>query len=459
MKPRAFLLFATVLLATAYAQDTRHVTEPSIPIACTTLLANLSAPGGVLAEADESKLDSLRIQRALDSCGPGRAVVLKADGVRNAFLSGPLELRRGVTLAVDAGAWLLASRDPRVYDVTPGACGIVSNKSGCKPLIRGDGVADASVMGDGVIDGRGGARLLGQEITWWGLADKAGVRPVVTGVTGRQQCPRILVLRDCDNFTLYRITLKNSPNYHVTYEDGNGFTVWGVKIWAPGKGAKNTDGLDPGNSTNVTITHCYINAGDDNACLKPGEGKPTTHMSIVHNHFYAGHGMSIGSQTDGGASAIRVSDLSIDGAQQGIRIKSNDTRGGPVNDVVYEDVCIRNTANPIVMDANYASFFSQAKGRIPIFTGILLRNVRILDGGTITLNGYDAKHRLGIAFDNVVLDTPEKIKLTARHAIVTEGPGPVNFRPEGEDVTVLGKPGHGSSNSCKDKFVPFPEVH
>ena len=55
-----------------------------------------------------------------------------------------------------------------------------------------------------------------------------------------------------DNFTLYRITLKNSPNFHVSYSSGNGFTVWGVKIQAP-KRARKTDGIDPGNSTNVTI--------------------------------------------------------------------------------------------------------------------------------------------------------------------------------------------------------------
>lgn len=38
--------------------------------------------------------------------------------------------------------------------------------------------------------------------------------------------------------------------------------------------------------------------------------------------------MSIGSETEGGASAIRVTDLSIDGADNGIRIKSSPSRGG-----------------------------------------------------------------------------------------------------------------------------------
>jgi polygalacturonase len=46
-----------------------------------------------------------------------------------------------------------------------------------------------------------------------------------------------------------------------------------------------------------------------------GKGGPggATNMTVSHNHFYWGHGMSIGSETDGGVSRIRVFDLSLDG--------------------------------------------------------------------------------------------------------------------------------------------------
>lgn len=433
----------------ARAQDTRKVTEPVVPPPCKTLLANLSAQGTTLAETDERQLDTRRIQDALDGCAAGKAVVLKSNGAHNAFLSGPLQLRRGVTLLVDGGAILLASRDPREYDRRPGVCGTVDQQGhGCKPLLSGEDVADAAVMGDGVIDGRGGSKLLGQQVTWWDLAEQARKG-------GSQNCPRIMVLNRCDSFTLYRITLRNSPNFHVSYNGGNGFTVWGVKVYSPQRGARNTDGIDPGNSTNVTITHSYIYAGDDNVAIKAGPGNPTTHMTIAHNHFYAGHGMSIGSNTDGGASAIRVTDLSVDGADNGIRIKSNSSRGGLVDDVVYEDICIRNTKNPIFMDSNY-SYIGEARDKLPRFTDIVLRNVRILGGGKITLDGFDESHRLGITFDNVALDDPGAVKVAASHADVKLGPGPVNFRPSGEGVTVTGTPGKGTKNACTDKFVEFP---
>ncbi len=438
------LAAALALLAgiPALAQDQRNVSEPVIPAACTVLKAR-----AVSAEAAQP--DTSRIQDALDHCAAGKSVELKADGGSAAFLTGPIELRAGVTLVIDAPATLYASRNPRDYDLTPGSCGIVNKTGhGCKPIISGVNVAHSGVMGDGTIDGRGGAKLSGQNVSWWDLAQEAKVK------NENQNCPRILVLNHADDFTLYRITLRNSPNFHVSYSNGNGFTAWGVIIASP-KNSRNTDGIDPGNSTNVTITHCYINAGDDNVAIKAGHGAPTTHMTIAHNHFYAGHGMSIGSETDGGASAIRVTDLSIDGADNGIRIKSNSSRGGLVEDVSYDDVCIRDTKNPIYMDSNY-SYYGEARDKLPIFTKILLRNIRILGPGKITLEGFDASHRLGMQFDNVTLGDPAKVKIAATHADLELGPGPVNFRPAGDDVKIAGAPGKGALNACEGKFVAFP---
>ena len=431
------------VVAAAHAQDTRTVTEPSIPHACTVLEAKLTA-----ASIDETQPDTARIQEALDHCAAGQSVELKARESSNAFLSGPLQLRAGVTLVIDAGATLFASRNAADYDVTPGACGIVNQRGrGCKPLIAADRVDGAGVMGDGAIDGRGPAKLLGRDVSWWDLAQEAKVQ------NANQNCPRLIVASRAGNFTLYRITLKNSPNFHVTYS-GNGFTAWGVIIDTP-KAGRNTDGIDPGNATNVTITHCYIRAGDDNVAIKAGMPGPTSHITIAHNHFYYGHGMSIGSETDGGASAIRVTDLSIDGADNGIRIKSNSSRGGLVHDVVYEDVCIRDTKNPIFMDSNY-SYYGAARDKLPVFQDIVLRNVRILGAGKITLDGYDEQHRLGIAFDNVTLADPGAIKLSAVHAGIKVGPGAVNFHPSGTDVRITGQPGEAAPHGCEAKFVPMP---
>src|SRR5258708_1635273 len=300
------------LTVAARSQDTRTVVEPKFPPTCSVVRASLtSVERHSLADADEAKLDTERIQRAIDGCKPGQAVELKADGAHDAFVSGPLALRPGIALLVAAKTILFASRNPRDYDLSTGSCGIVNEAGhGCKPLIGGDHVANAAVMGDGVIDGRGWAKLTGQNFTWWDLAEKARAG-------GNQNNPRLIVLSHCDNFVLYRITLKNSPNFHVYYGNGNGFTAWGVIINTP-KNARNSDGIDPGSSTNVTITHCYIHTGDDNEVVKAGGH--ASHMTIPHTQFYSGHGISIGSETNRGPDAPRVTDLPIQRPDNGNRV-------------------------------------------------------------------------------------------------------------------------------------------
>jgi polygalacturonase len=432
------------------AQDTRTVNEPVIPPVCAVLKASLTGP--IRAE-DEAKLDTERLQKGIDGCAAGKALELASDGAQNAFLSGPLQLRAGVTLLVDKGVTIYGSRDPKVYEVSAGSCGVVSEeKRGCKPLIGGEHVAGAAIMGDGTIDGRGGAKMLvdGKDAgkNWWDLAEDARKG-------GRQQVPRLMVLDHCDNFTLYRITLKNSANFHVTYSNGDGFTVWGLKIDTP-KTARNTDGVDPGSSKNITVTHSYIRDGDDNIAIKGGSG-PVTNMTVIHNHFYYGHGMSIGSETNAGVSALRVTDLSLDGTDAGIRIKSQQAYGGLVHDVVYEDVCIRNSKNPIMMDTNYSANPKPGKGLIPVYRDIVLHDVRIDGGGKIVFNGFDATHRIGVQLDGVeLLDGAAKYKFQMQYTDLVFGPGPVNFMPTGTDSTGIGTPGKGSLPGCAAKFVPFP---
>lgn len=443
----AAIAFATILSA----QDTRHVVEPTLPPSCVSLDADLHSSSGHIALADESKLDTARIQQALDSCTPGHSVVLRATSENNAFLSGPVELRNGVTLIVDKGATLFASRDPALYQVSPGSCGLVNqDPPGCKPLIRADHVAGAGIMGDGTIDGRGGQNMLGRHSTWWDLAEQARDG-------GRQQVPRILIANYANNFTLYRITLKNSPNFHVVYEHGDGFTVWGLKIDTPQRGARNTDGVDPGDgSKNITIANSYIRTGDDNVALKGGTGG-ITNVSILHNHFYWGHGMSIGSETDGGVSAIRIDDLSLDGSDNGIRIKSNASRGGLVHDVLYNDICIRNSPNPLIFDTGYTAAGTLQGDHLPTYHDITLRNVRVSGGGKISFNGYSSDHRIGVTLDTVVVSGPEPYQYSIRYTDFRLGPGPVNLKLSGDESTLSDKVTSSTvPTSCSAMFVPFP---
>ncbi|HZU85572.1 MAG TPA: glycosyl hydrolase family 28 protein [Polyangiaceae bacterium] len=418
--------------------------EPTIPPACTTLTASQAvASGGV---PSETTLDTSRIQSALGACPSGQAVRLAAGGGNNAFITGPLTIPSGVTLWVDAGTTLYGTRSPSVYG---SAAGLIT--------VRG---ANQGIVGDGVIDGQGGEPMIGGTGSFWDQNGNGGSSPALIAVSG------------ATNFTLYRITLHNSPMFHVKLAAA-GFVVWGVTIKTPSKStnsagtaltptsAHNTDGIDPGEAaSNGFIVCSNISDGDDHIAIKGGTG--VDHITIAHNHFLAGHGMSIGSETNGGVSNVNVYDLSIDGttsgfgggSSNGIRIKSDPSRGGLVTGITYTDVCVRNLANPILLTPRYTS----ATGTlIPQYTGITIRDFHALAGSltpTVTLDGFDSAHVTTATLDNVIVDGT--VNVSATNAAVTLGPGNVNFTPSGTNVTVSGGvSGTSTPNPCTGKWVTF----
>jgi polygalacturonase len=485
----ALLVFLVVVAAgTTRGQDTRQVAEPKIPPSCVQLPAQLQAMSDKLAEADEHKLDTARIQSALDKCKAGMAVELKPSSGNNAFLSGPLEMRTGVTLLIDEGVTLFGSRDAAVYestasDATRGLCGTIaagappavfparqlpaSARGGCRPFISIVDAKNVGIMGDGVIDGRGYGKILGKDYSWWEMARKAEPK------NERYFTPRMIVASHADGLVLYRITLHNSTNFHVSVNQTDGFTAWGVHLLTPttkGMDARNTDGIDPGTSTNVTVAHSWIDNGDDNIAIKAG----VTHMSVIDNHFYSGHGMSIGSETVPGQSFLLVDGLTEDHTTSGIRIKSNVTRGGPVHDLTYQNICMRDVKVPIAISPYYTNQtiegFEDPKytgDKIPDYKAITIRNVIDATPGDVLIAGLNDDHRTEVTLDGVWIDgmTPQQVH--GRFARVTLGPMGTNLNFSATDIRVV--PAKGASTpagtgataseepafSCEGKFVPM----
>ncbi len=417
---RRFALLACALAgAQAHAQDTRDVREPVVPPACAVLIG---------ATTNTGRDDAARIQAAIDKCASGHAVVLAASNDKRSFVAGPLQLRDGVTLLVDKGATLYASTDPRLFDRGAGTCGTNdASGRGCRPFILLDGVRGAGIMGTGTIDGQGGQRIAGKDETWWQIARRAQKEKT------RQNVPRLIQADKARDVTLYRITLKNSPNFHVTLNNVDGFTAWGVVIDTP-HDARNTDGIDPISSRNVTIAHSIIRTGDDNVAIKAGGNGPTENVSILHNRFYSGHGMSIGSETNGGVRRVLVDDLAMDGTTSGLRIKSNDMRGGRLHGIVYRDVCLRGIRSPIEITTHYEQP-AQPGALIPDYAAIRMERVRSTTPGRILLQGYDEAHPLVLDLKDVAIAAGSDIKQ--------------------EHARVQGA--FGAAPDCAGRFLPFPE--
>ncbi|MEI9967942.1 MAG: glycosyl hydrolase family 28 protein [Terracidiphilus sp.] len=276
-----------------------------------------------------------------------------------------------------------------------------------------------------------------------------------------------------NNFTLYRITLKNSPNFHVVFNHADGLTVWGLKIDTPQRLARNTDGVDPGNGAkNITITHSYIRTGDDNVAIKgglAGGGGPggATNITISHDHFYWGHGMSIGSETNGGVSKIRVFDLSLDGPTTASA--SNRTARVAASLRMWFTTTSAFATRPIPslwtrptpptapagrFASNYAGYYAP---QCPRLRRRQYHPQRVRPRSPH--RGYArrcANYRSGRLHLRAQSRRPHA-RPQSDQPQLPAGPDLTNQDLTNRDSTISGKPAEGDPASCADKFVPFPE--
>ena len=521
--------------------------EPHLPlraVVCATLSADLTSSAfaspsttdpdvdsiaAVTVSPTNSNPDTVRIQVALNACHAGGVVKLAVAGLNNAFLTGPLTLPSGVTLWVDSGVTLYGSRYPADYTaaglVAGDECGNASKTTtgkACRSLITvAAGSKGSGVVGLGTIDGRGGSALTGGPqagiMTWWDVA----LLNKVSGFT--QNCPILLDLtQGGSDFTLFRIALLNSPHFHVKIDSYDGFVAWGVQVLTPSLAysvanyacttlpsktvaatqpgtcytpdfAQNTDGIDPGGSRNVLIAYSYINDGDDNIavtasnssnCITTADGFCSSSNTLVaHNHFYYGHGMSIGSGTQGGVTGLFVWDLSIDGEDSsngvGLRIKTSQGAGGEVS-ATYAKVCLQREKQPIVIDPFNSAPTSTTEFQPDIhdirYLGIHAVNFPGAKYPSSTnwnnvMNGVSESNLLtNVVLDNVFFDVApawgnsSKASFTGspNFAGFVIGRGSTSFAvpTTGLDVTVTGSPtGTATSENAVDCNNAFPPFH
>jgi hypothetical protein len=385
--------------------DTRTVTEPVFPASCAVLASQQAIVSG--GPASETAFDTTRIQAALTACPAGQGVELTTSGTNDAFLIQPLNIPAGVGLIVDGGVSVFASRNPTDYQTAStelcGSYGSAGN--GCNVLLNFIKGTGSGLYGFGVIDARGGSTMLGGPNpgeTWWANADKAD-----TAVLG-QDNPILMKPSSANSFTMYKITLRNSPEFHVGWS-GTGLTVWGVKISTPFP-AHNTDGIDP-TGTNVTITNSSISDGDDDVAV--GASSASANVTVSNTVTYSGHGISVGSYTGGGLTNFLVTNVNMAGTASdtnatGLRLKSSEDRGGLVQTVTYQNICIRDIHFPLQVNPFYNTNTGTS---IPTFSNIVYSNVHFLTPTTnqypysVQLQGHDANHLSTLTFNNLVFDS------------------------------------------------------
>ena len=245
------------------------------------------------------------------------------------------------------------------------------------PFISGEDLTNVTFTGKGTIDGNGAV--------WWEEAEKA--RQKISGYVLPR--PHLIIFNRCKNLRLTGIKLVNSPSSHFVPTDCEDVTVENVTICAPA-GAANTDGINPSNCRNVTITRCTIDTGDDNIAIKSGkkvEGREfgCENITVTDCDFLHGHGMSIGSATVGGVHHVVVKNCRFENTDNGLRIKSGRDRGGLVEDISYSDITMKNV-HPAISIVGYYQYSTNDKypkddpaqpvtETTPVFRNIHISNV------------------------------------------------------------------------------------
>jgi hypothetical protein len=377
---RAFivLLFTASLAASMQAQDTRKVLEPGFPPTCIVIAAPLesTSEGPAVSEsiAEQDALSyaaTTAIMNAISRCSRGAAIELSlgADALHNAFLIDPLSFPPGVSLIIDGGVTVYASRNPANYQIANSnnyVCGAITDDTSdpvCKAVLtfQGDSsnLANSGLYGYGVLDGQGQRRMLGVAeypqcadnetpspapggtiiSSWWGLIDQKGICP--NKDLTNENSPLMISAGDttgaptAGNFTMYKVTIRNPP-FHTFSWGGNGLTIWGVHVQAAWN-VPNTDGFDL-HGSNATIYDSTVANGDDDIAFAVN-ATDTKNITVRRFSTYARDGITVLGNGDGqySISHLLIEDVTMtDDLPSVVFSKVNETTTATINGMSEE---------------------------------------------------------------------------------------------------------------------------
>ena len=383
------------------------------------------------AKGDGQTKDTTSLQSAIDQCAKGEGGMVRLTA--GTYISGPLALRSHVHLMLDKGATLLGSPDMADYPIRQDA------KWRRVSLLSADHAEDIAITGAGTIDGNGKV--------WW---DAQMNRQKGTPENPR---PLLIDLTNSKQIVIEGVTIQNSPQYNITAFWCDGLTVRNVTILNPGRGAPNTDGIDPVSSSHVLIEKDTIDTGDDNVAIKSGlvergdPDVPSTDIVIRDCTFRAGHGLSIGSETAGGVRDVTVERVTFAGTRQGIRIKSARGRGNDIGPLTYRDIKMDGVETPIEITEYYTGIVKDDPGQpvtdhTPKFHDITIENLTATGAKrAAVIMGLPESPIKGLDLKNVTISAAtgmmmQNAQVTEENVAVTPTTGEAQT---GVGVTINGK--------------------
>ncbi|WP_198411318.1 glycoside hydrolase family 28 protein [Marinimicrobium alkaliphilum] len=365
------------------------------------------------------KLVTEAIHRAIEAAnraGGGKVVI-----PRGQWLTGPIHLMSNINLHVEEGAQVFFTTDREEYLPV-----VLQRHEGVEalnysPLLYGTGLKNVAITGKGVFEGQGES--------WWEWYRELGAPPRAvaaksplsrrdfgkgSGMEGMR--PSFLLLWESENILIEGITLNDSPfwNVHLVYSENA--IVRDVRVNS--LDAPNGDGIVVDSSKNVLLEYNHLETGDDAVVIKSGMNEDGLAINIptenvVVRNFRAVNvrtgsgGVVFGSETSGGIRNVYVYNGFFDGADRGIRFKTERGRGNVIENIHVRDIEMHNITYEAI---NVNTFYTgpSAMGPSPTVRDIFIRNVSVDGVPTgISFIGLPEKWLENIHLENIEIKNAE----------------------------------------------------
>ncbi len=378
------------------------------------------------AVGDGSTLNTKAIQTAVDQCAAaGGGVVVVPKGV---FLTGAIFFKPHVNLLVEKGGVLKGTTNladyPLVHTRWEGI-----ERDWTAALINCFAMTNIELSGEGTIDGSGDR---------WPLSPGRGrgqtnsaASAEVPAAAPRRGRPRLIAIQNCKNVRVSGLRLLNQASWCL-------FMVYSEDVLAENLVIRaehyipSSDGMDIDSCRRVRVTGCDIDVNDDCISIKSGrdeEGRrlnrPCEDLVIEKTRFGYGHGgVAMGSEVSGGIRRVEVRDCVVeDGNWAPIRFKSQPSRGGVVEDIVYRNIEIRNARQAVEFNLEWRMVPPLAPPA-PRLTQV--RNVRLINiTGTVNsvgvIRGMKDSPITGVKFENCRLKAQRGLVLENTRDVDTAG--------------------------------------
>lgn len=278
---------------------------------------------------------TMAVRSAVDACfAAGGGIVFVPPGD---YTVGTIRLKDNVTLHLEAGATFFLSQDANDFI------------QGSRTMIFAEGAKNIAVTGRGTLDGlakyefvemRGIDPEISTEIE---IARKAGVDMRRYYRTGMQTY--MFILNNCTNILLSDFSVINSPLWNIRLNDCNRVFIRGIYIFSDLEKGVNSDGIDICCTSNVTISDCIIETGDDAIVLKTPERRGQEKVNPVENVVVtnciltsSSTPLMIGTETFADIRHVIFSNCTIRNSNKGFGINVQD--GATVSNIIFRNLTV-----------------------------------------------------------------------------------------------------------------------